>query len=138
VRRKDEAVIKVTRNEVVLVDPEGLPGIYMARIEATLDTMSSVNASGLAPSVVKKSPSEENEVHPCIKGVAGSDGVTRSNGNAPVTSGDGGFLKASAGECRPELPEGALRVATSSHKDDLQTVHSSLPVENGNGIQVHT
>jgi len=31
-----------------------------------------------------------------------------------------------------------LPVSTSSHKDDLQAVHSSLPVENGNGIQVDT
>jgi len=56
VRRKDEAHIKVPRNEVVLVDPESLPRFYMARIVATLDTMSSVNASGCAPTVVKKSP----------------------------------------------------------------------------------
>jgi transcription antitermination factor NusG len=44
----------------------------------------------------------------------------------------------SAGECRPELPEGGLRAATASHKDDLQAVNSSLPVENGNGIHVDT
>jgi hypothetical protein len=83
VRRNCEAVIKVPRNEAVPVDPEGPPGIYMARILATLETLSSANASGLAPPVVRKSPLEENKVPPCIQGVAGSDGVTSSDGNAP-------------------------------------------------------
>jgi len=82
--------------------------------------------------VVRKSPLEENKVPPSIQGV-----VRSSNGKAPVTSSDGGFVKVSGGECRPELP-GGLRAATTSHKGDLQRVNSSLPVENGNGIQVDT
>jgi hypothetical protein len=83
----------------VLVDPAGLPGIYMARILATLNTLSSANASGLAQPVFRKSPLEENKVPPRIQGV-----VTSSKGNATVTSSDGVALKVSAGECRQELP----------------------------------
>ena len=39
VRRNDTAVVKAPRNEAVLIDPEGLPGIYMARTVATLDVV---------------------------------------------------------------------------------------------------
>ena len=98
----------------MLVDPAGLPGIYMARILATLNTLSSANASRLAQPVVRKSPLEENKVPPCIQGV-----VTSSKGNATVTSSDGGALKVSAGECRQELPVCGLWAATTSHKGDL-------------------
>jgi hypothetical protein len=46
-------VDKVPRcNEVVSLDPEGLPGIYVARIVATLDVcdlMSSSNAKRMEP-----------------------------------------------------------------------------------------
>ena len=37
VRRKDSTDFKVPRNQVVMVDPKCLPGIYMARIVATLE-----------------------------------------------------------------------------------------------------
>jgi hypothetical protein len=50
IRRDNSAVVKVPRNEAVLIDPEGLWGIYMARIVATLD------ASCLDPPVAGKSP----------------------------------------------------------------------------------
>jgi hypothetical protein len=49
IRRDNSAVVKAPRNEAVLIDPEGLPGNYMARIVATLD------ASGSDPPVVEKS-----------------------------------------------------------------------------------
>jgi len=75
---------------------------------------------------------------PCDKVVAGSDGVANSNGNAPVTYSDGGFLKVGTGECLPELPEGGLRIATTSQGNDLQAESRSLPVENGYGKQVDT
>ena len=60
VRRGDSLVVKVPRNKAVFVDPEGLPGIYMARVVATLEgcnTESSLDASGSEPYVVnEKSP----------------------------------------------------------------------------------
>jgi len=44
-----------------------------------------------------------------------------------------------AGECQPELPEGGLTLATTSHRDDLQAAESSsFPVENIFGTQVDT
>jgi hypothetical protein len=46
----DSAVVKVPRNQVVLVDPEGLPDVYMARIVVKLEncnTLSSSNARGV-------------------------------------------------------------------------------------------
>jgi hypothetical protein len=51
VRRNDSAVVKVPRNQAVLVDPECLPGIYMVRIVATLLFCgnSSSSASGSEP-----------------------------------------------------------------------------------------
>ena len=51
VRRDDPTDIKVPRKQLVMVDPEGLPGIYMARVVATLDNVkvSSVNTRGLGP-----------------------------------------------------------------------------------------
>ena len=63
VRRNTSATIKVPRNQEVLVDPEGLPGVYMARIVATLENnMSSSNAGGSPPLVVGKSPLEPLEI----------------------------------------------------------------------------
>ena len=59
IRLGDSAVVKVPRNEAVLIGPGGMPGIYIARISATLyvyDIKSSTNASGLDPPVVGKSP----------------------------------------------------------------------------------
>ena len=38
VRRNASATFEVPRNQEVLVDPEGLPGVYMARIVATLES----------------------------------------------------------------------------------------------------
>jgi hypothetical protein len=115
-----------------LIDPEGLPGIYMVRIVATVEVCDASNTSGLDPPVTEKSPSVKFEESPRDKFVASS------NGNAPVTSSDGGFLKVGSGECLRGLPEGGSPVATTSHGDDLQAESSSLPVENVYGKQVDT
>jgi hypothetical protein len=59
IRRDGSAVVKVPRKQVVMVDPGYLPGIYMARLVATLqmyDKMSSSDALGSEP-LVGKSPS---------------------------------------------------------------------------------
>jgi len=118
----------------VLIDPEGLPGIYMARIVAMLDVcdkMSSTNASGLDPPVVGKSPLVKSKVPPNEKVVAGSDDIASCTSKAPVAYSDGGFLKVGAGESQPGLPEGGSRIAAINHENDLQIENSSLPVENG-------
>jgi hypothetical protein len=81
VRRGHSADIKVPRNQVVMADPECLPGIYMARLVATLevcDKMSSSDARGLDP-LVGKSPLVVT-VPPQLKGVASSDGIGKING----------------------------------------------------------
>jgi len=135
VRRNDSVVVKVPRNEAVLIDPEGLPRIYTARIVATLDVcgfMSSSNASGSDPPVVGKSPLVEIKESPRDKFIVSSDG------NAPVTSSDGGFLQVVSGECLPELPESGAPVAATCHRDDIQAESGSLPVENRYGNQVDT
>jgi len=56
VRRDDSTVIKVLRNqEVLLVDPEGLPGVYLAQIVVTLsEDTSSSNAGDSTPFMVNK------------------------------------------------------------------------------------
>ena len=47
VRRNNLTVVKVPWNQEVLVDPEGLPGVYLVRIVATLEgNMSSSNVGG--------------------------------------------------------------------------------------------
>ena len=57
--RRDDSMVnideKVPRQQVVLIEPEGLPGIIMARIVATLSNCDASNASGLGPPVVAKS-----------------------------------------------------------------------------------
>ena len=90
VRRSVSAVVKVTRNEAVLIHPEGLPGIYMTRVVVTFDVcgvMSSPNASGSDRPVFEIFPLVETKESPRDKFVASSDG------KAPVTGSDGGFLK---------------------------------------------
>jgi hypothetical protein len=59
VRRGDLTDEKVPWKQLIMVEPEGLPGIYMARIVATLDNctnMSSTGARGLGLGLVEKSP----------------------------------------------------------------------------------
>jgi len=102
VRRDDSAVVKAPWNRVELVDPEGQPGVYMARIVAMLENcdMSSSNVRS-SELLVGKSPLV---VSPHDKFVASSDG------SVFITSSDNGILKAGSGECLPELPEGGLPV----------------------------
>jgi len=118
------------------VDPDGLPGVYMARVVATLqDNLSSSNV-GDSPSYVvnlEKSSLVKSVFSPQGKFVASSDGSV--DVTADVTSSNG---KASSGECLPNLPESGLPVVTTSHTDDLQAEDSSHPVENRIGIQVDT
>ena len=131
VRRNDSMVVKVPRNEAVLVDPEGLPGIYMARIVATLEVVDASDASGSDPPVVGKSPLVQLE-SPRENFAAGS------NENAPVIGSDGGSLKVGAGECHPELSESDRGIMITCRKGDLQRQNRSLPVESGYGNQVDT
>jgi len=135
VRRNVSAIVKVPRNQEVLVDPEGLPGVLVERIVATLDgIMGSTNVGGLTPFMVTtvKFPLVEYVFSPRDKFVVSSDEIRR------VREQDCGFLNVGAGECRPELPEDGLLVETIRHRKDLQAESSSLPVENGIGIQVDT
>ena len=137
VRRDDKTNVKVPRYQEVLVEPEGLPGVYMARIVATLEhcgNMSSSNVGGSPPLVVnlRKSPLAVFTFSPHEKCVAGCDG------NSIATHGGNGFPKAGSGEYLPEAPEGGLPAAATSHEDDLQVGRGSLPVENQIGNQVDT
>ena len=93
------ATIRVPRNQEVLVDPQGLPGVYMARIVATLENkMRSSDADGLPPLVVGKSPLEPFEIVSSPR----SKYVARSDDSALVTIRCD--RKAGSGKCLPELP----------------------------------
>jgi hypothetical protein len=107
----------------VLVDPEvGLPGIYLARVVATLenDELSECRRGALQVVNFIKSP---------LVGFSPHEKDVKSIG---------GNLKSGSGECLPELPEGGLLVATTSQGKDLQALTSSRPAENGVGNQVDT
>jgi hypothetical protein len=139
VRRNASAIVEVPRKQEVLVDPilQGLPGIFVARTVATLESnLSSSNAGALSPLVVKKSPLEVIEVEssPRVKC------VVKKNDSAFPSAAICGDRKAGLGECLPELPEGGygLPSTTTSHRGDLQATDSSLPVENRIGTQVDT
>ena len=157
VRRDGSTVVKAPQNQEVLVDPEGLPGVYMARVVATLDNnMSSSNANGSDPYMVKeKSSLVQLKSSPRNKFVVNNDGIMlvpeQDSGFLSVGSSidaeygprrnptyRGGMAVGGAGEYQPELPEGGLPIATTSHRDDLQAESSSLPVENIFGTQVDT
>jgi len=155
VRRDVSTVVKVPRNQVVLVDPEGLPGILMARV---IVKMSSTNVGGSDPYMVNtvKSPLVKSAFAPPKKFVDSSDS------GAQVLGQDCGFLNVGsstdaedgrrrnphlqmrymavggAGECQPELPEDGLLGAPISHIGDLQAEISSLSVENRTGNYVDT
>jgi hypothetical protein len=122
VRRDSSAVIKVPRNQVVMVDPECLPGIYIARLVAVLEVcekMSSSNTRGSDP-LVGKSPLV---VSPQVKCVAGSDGRVKTAGS---------------GENLPEMAEGGQLSSATDTGCDLQEMCSSLSIENRFGTQVDT
>ena len=134
VRRNDLMVNvdKVPRQQVVLIEPEGLPGIIMARIVATLSNCDASNASGLGPPVVGKSPLVIERISPC------ETVVPKVVGDTFVTGSNDGFLNVGAGECLSELLDSGLRGVTTSLERGLQAVVSSLPVENGYDNQVDT
>jgi len=140
-------LLKIPRNQEVLVDPEGLPGVYLAHIVATLEySKSSLNVSGSPPFMVnteksllvKSVFSTGDQVDKPVVCGDGSKFVASCNGCSPVTENDGGFLKVGSDECLPKSPEGGLPVAATSHRDDLQAESSSLPVENRIGTLVDT
>jgi len=80
------------------VDPDGLPGVYTARVVATLQgNMSSSNVSGFCPYLVNKSSFVEFVFSPQDKFVAGSDGSV--DVAAYVTGSNG---KSGSGECLPK------------------------------------
>jgi hypothetical protein len=119
----------------VLVDPEGLPGVYMARIVATLESnLSSSNAGDSTPLVVKKSPLEPVEILSSPR----DEHAVKSDDSAFPSVTIRGSRKTGLGEGQPELPEGGLPATTTSPRSDLQAVSSSLPVENRIGNQVDT
>jgi len=87
---------KVPRNQEILVEPYGLPGVYMVRVVATLQgNMSSLKAPAGCPYVVnKKSSFVESVFYPLNEFFAGSDGsvnvaadVSSSNGKATSARG---------------------------------------------------
>jgi hypothetical protein len=105
-----------------MVDSECLPGIYMARLVATLevcDKMSSSDARGSDPLVGKSAL----VVSPQLKGLASSDGRNKTAG---------------AAENLPEMSDGGLLSSATVPECDLQAMCSSLPVENRVGTQVDT
>jgi len=134
--RRDDSMAnvndKVPRQQVVLIEPEGLPRILMARIVATLSNCDASNASGLGPPVVGKSPLVIERISPC------ETVVPEIIDDTFVTDSIDGFLKVGAGECLSELPDSGSRVVTTSLEKDLQAVVSSLPVENVYDNQVDT
>jgi hypothetical protein len=136
VRRGDSKGVKVPLcSEAVSLDPEGMPGIYVARIVTTLyvsNVESSSNAKRFVPvSGQVKTPLVDNIVLPLgelrkLMCVAGGDG------SEAITVCDDGVLNVGSGECQSKcLQGGSVTVATTSRRNDLQAQDSgSLPVEN--------
>jgi hypothetical protein len=121
--RRSGSTVKVPRNQVVLVDPECLPGVYMARLVATLEVyMSSSGTRGLEP-LVGKSPLVDFVSPPPCENIASSDGNKQNTGT---------------GEHLPEEPEGGLFTLTTVNQSDLQAQCNSFPVESVFGRQVDT
>ena len=118
VTREDPMEINVPRNQVVMVDPECLPGIHVARVVATLEVYdkqsSFTDALGWNP-LVGKSPLV---VSPKENYVASSDGT-----------------KTGMGENHSQVPEGGLRSKGTIPGSDLQRVRSSPPIENKFGTE---
>jgi len=137
IRRDDPMVGKVPRNQEILVEPGGLPGVYMARVVATLqgNVSSSKVLPVYCPDVVHRMSSLVESVfsplgilNTCDTFVAGSDGDIA----ADVTSSN---EEAGMGECLPQMPGGGLSDTTTSQGNDLQAEEGSRPVENpGNRV----
>ena len=130
VRRDDPTEVKVPRNQVVTVDPECLPVIYVARIVATLevyDKQSSFTDARGWNTFVDKSP--------LVVSLQKYE-VASSDGSKCVASSD--VSKTDTGENHSQLPEGGLRGTATVPGSDLQQVRNSLPIENKFGTQVDT
>jgi hypothetical protein len=153
--RRSDLEVEIPRNQVVMVDPERLPGIYMARVVATLNNCDIVSSS-LALAAQKRWSEDfvgingKSNVHlPPDKGKILEE-QRRLDGDGRRLDGDGklrgnpsGIRKITgSGECQQERPDGSLLKLAASpevrNKRDLQGVNSSLPVENRIGNQDDT
>lgn len=120
VRRGSPMIVEVPRSQAVLLEPEGLPGVYMTRILATLDNDDASNTSSSDPLVVGKSPLKINEIPPC-------DSIRGDNADCEIydtfaTGHNGGSLKVGAGECLSRLPGGGTgEVATGQRERERPT-----------------
>jgi hypothetical protein len=142
--------MEIKAPRIMMVEPtDVLPGIYVARIVATLDDcnkLSSTDARGSYP-LVKSSL----VIPPRSEKVAGGDrkfekvaGGDRKIPQMQYVVGDD--RKTGAGECQPELPDSSLpeldaspgRVTSYEKNRDLRRIDSFHPVENSFGNQVDT
>jgi hypothetical protein len=161
VRRNDSTVVKVPQD--VLVDHVGgLPGIYLARVVATMEEPLLVKDNELlerrwfSPYVVDTVKSPLMNFPPRVNNAQGSGArVNDAQGSGSRLdvaqgSGDGACvtrtndrvagrrLGSGAGECQPELSEGGLRGAATHQGKDLQAPGNSPPIENWYGIKFDT
>jgi hypothetical protein len=145
VRRSD---LEIKAPRIIMVEPTvALPGIYGARIVATLDDckLSSTDARGSYP-LVKSSL----VIPPRSEKVAGGDRkfdkVVGDDRKIPQIQYVGDDRKTGAGECQPELPDSSLpeldaspeKVTSYEKNRDLRRIESFHPVENSFGNQVDT
>jgi len=135
-------MVKVPPDQNILVEPGGLPGVYMARVVVKLQSNNNLpqgkSTSGyLSVCGQKKSSLVESVFFPFSKVNTCNTFVARSDEDiaADVSSSNG---KAGTGECLPQMPEGGLPYASTSRGNDLQaSEEDSRPVENP-GNQVDT
>jgi hypothetical protein len=111
---------RVIRRGMVDTDSGCLPGVYMARLVATLEVYKSSSDARVSEPLVGKSPLAVSVSPSCVN-IASSDGKNQITGS---------------GETLPEEPEGGLLTLTTVKQSDLQTQCNSLPVESkvGNGV----
>jgi hypothetical protein len=153
IRRDDSTGVKVPQD--VMVDPVcGLPGIYVARIVATMERSEPLLVKNdelferrrFPPYVVDniKSPLVYVPPHGSDAQVSGGRiGIAQSNGEgACVTKTNdqvvGRRLESGAGECQPELLGNGFQSATIRQGKDLQAPVDSHPIKNWNGIKFDT
>ena len=139
VRRDGSASVKVPRKQVVFVVPEDTPGVYMARILATLNECS--ESSFQMPAVACGEPITrgQKEKSSLVKSVfpPPSEIVDKQIDHEDHSS-DNHVLETGAGERLPELPEGGSLDTATDRRTDLQCEYGSRPVENIFGTQVDT
>jgi len=140
VRRDGLDGCKVPQKQVVYIDPEGTPGVYMARIVATLNECSERSLRMPAVAVCGEPTTRgQKEKSSLVKSVfpPPSEIVEKQIGHEDRSS-DNCVLETGAGECLSELPEGGLLDTTTDRRTDLQCEYSSRPVENILGNQIDT